>query len=214
LFTYLFLAATYFVAVLIHELGHAVACRIVDFRVEEFVVWPFGVRRSGGGWKWFRPFATWGRALGWVRYHPLSGGHLRARSLLPVASGPLASFILCVFAVRSGGWIERLSAGAAGFVSAIAVWSLLLGMISLIPSSSRDGISTDGKLLLDLARGKADIYRIDAINSLISSCEWLRPRDWDRNFVQIALDETYLQIAGCNGLGKLFGSTPSHSGMS
>ena len=188
MYALLFVAATLLAAVLIHELGHALACRTFDLRLDEFAVWPFHFRRVKGRWRLVRPSALGGRRLGLVGFYPLSGDRLRARLLWCIASGPLASIIVGGAAVLSAGWLERVSSGAAAFVGATGLWSLFGGFINLFPSR-RPGAKSDGGWLFDLARGKAGIVQLYAIKSLVASCDWLRPREWDHSLVQIALDE-------------------------
>lgn len=83
------------------------------------------------------------------------------------------------------GRLERISSGVAAFVGATGLWSLFFGFINLFPSW-RPGAKSDGGWLFDLARGKAGTIQLYAIKSLVASCDWLRPREWDHRLVQIA----------------------------
>jgi hypothetical protein len=83
------------------------------------------------------------------------------------------------------GRLERISSGVAAFVGATGLWSLFIGLISLFPSW-RPASKSDGGWLFDLVRGKAGTVQLYAIKSLVASCDWLRPREWDHRLVQIA----------------------------
>jgi hypothetical protein len=185
LYALVYVVVAFFAAVLIHELGHALACLTLGFRITELAVWPFCFRRNDGEWLLVGTSRLARSRLGWVGFYPVSGDRLRTRSLLCAAVGPFASLIVGTAGALSAGYVEKLSSGAALFLGATALWSLCFGVFSLIPSS-KAGTSSDGLRLFDLVRGKPGIIQLYAIESLIC-CDWLRPREWDDRLVQIAL---------------------------
>ncbi len=151
-------------------------------------MWPFYFRRVNCRWHLISPSVLGRQRLGLVAFYPLSSDCLRTRLLWCAASGPLASITAGGAAALAAGRLERISLGVAAFVGATGLWSLFVGFINLFPLW-RPGAKSDGGWLFDLARGKVGIVQLFAIKSLVASCDWLRPREWDERLVQIALDE-------------------------
>ncbi len=187
MYALLFAAIALFPAVLIHELGHAIACRLVGFQIDTFAVWPFRWKRVNGEWQF--AYGPWPRRglRGFVEFRSLTSGRLRRRGFLVIAAGPALSFFAGVVFVLAPPLLAAAPPFAA-YIWAIGLWSLFL-TFNLIPLKIGNGRS-DGFRLLELAlRKKAGLRRI-AIHSLLASYDELRPRQWDRGLVALALDES------------------------
>ena len=53
---------------------------------------------------------------------------------------------------------------------------------------AKPGRKSDGSWILDLLRGKPGIVNVYAVRSLVTSCEWVRPREWNREMVELAIE--------------------------
>jgi Zn-dependent protease len=111
---------TLFLIVLIHEFGHALACRQVGGRANQIVLWP----------------------LGGVAY--VSPPQRPAAQLWSIAAGPLVNVVLFpIFTVlllmsRSSGWIETLP-GVYFFIRDIWFMNTALLVFNLMPVYPLDG---------------------------------------------------------------------------
>ncbi len=91
-----FLIPTYFFVVGFHEIGHAVAGKMMGFDFRMFIIGPFFYEKENEKWKF-----KWNKSLnlsgGMVVCLPTSDENLRKRFINYVAGGPLASILLSVF---------------------------------------------------------------------------------------------------------------------
>jgi Zn-dependent protease len=140
-------------SVVVHELGHAVAARLLKFDVfrirlgigpvrfeRRLLGQPWEVRRYLGG--------------GWMQCAPVGMSDLKRRFLLVVASGPTANFLIgaAAFAVLATSYSENLFSGPAPLKALVYVnWALAFG--NLFPFTTAQGHPSDGKTLLNGLRG-------------------------------------------------------------
>lgn len=109
-----------FMIVLLHELGHALACRQVGGRANEIVLWPLG-------------------GVAYVAPPPRPGA-----TLWSLAAGPLVNLVLLPvltllwWLARSGGWMESLP-DAYGFLRALWFINVALLVFNLLPIYPLDG---------------------------------------------------------------------------
>jgi Zn-dependent protease len=109
-----------FVIVLMHEFGHALACRQVGGQANEIVLWPLG------GIAFVQPPARPG-ALLWS----IAAGPLVNVVLLPVTIG------LCIFAASQG--LKDTNPDADHFLQAIAIMNGVLLFFNMLPIYPLDG---------------------------------------------------------------------------
>jgi hypothetical protein len=173
-------------SILVHESGHALACRLVGFRILGVSLPYVAVNRTNTFWK-----VTWSTALGLsgsVRSLPLAGRNLRLRLFLTTSAGPCASILsgaFCAWVVRSHD--STLPTILTGGVSATALFSLLLGSLALVPRQTRMGIS-DGLWMWTALIGGSETDRTLSQWLLWgSSVSGLRPREWNPDLVEKAL---------------------------
>jgi membrane-associated protease RseP (regulator of RpoE activity) len=96
-----------FLAVLVHELGHALAARLCGARIERIVALPFEWR--------FRPFRIGGATslgpdLGGQVDYVMEEGESRSEHALIAAAGPVANLLLGLAAVLFGTWLVAQAA--------------------------------------------------------------------------------------------------------
>ena len=120
----------YLLVVAIHEGGHCIAARSCSFSVSEFRVgmirW---LKTSGWGIAWGRKFVF----SGWVRSQPTKMTRtLRQRYLTFVLAGPFASIAAGIVVLI----LSRAETKIDGLAKAVALGSLLLGSVNLLPLTS------------------------------------------------------------------------------
>lgn len=192
----LWLPLFWFVAVLVHELGHVVAGRLAGMRFVLLAVGPLKLVNVRGSLR-VRLNTTPGMWGGLALMVPANTDRFRARLALLVAGGPLASLLLAaVLAVAAANLEGAPRTGAA-------VGSLLSGAIAvatLIPVTI-GGYASDGGQLLGLLRrdGAAEIR--GAIATIAgASMSGTRPRDYDSTLIERALA---LSVDGMPRVGTL-----------
>lgn len=128
-----------FVAVLIHELGHAVAANAVGGRVGRIVVFPVEFVVAS---RKLRLVRHWGRGdLGGYVTYTLDRVEARRRHAIVAIAGPAANIVTGVaagssFAIAAPG---ILPPGAA-IATAFAILSVGMGLANLIPFDGSDGM--------------------------------------------------------------------------
>src|SRR5215472_14464943 len=165
--------------VVVHELGHAVAARLVGFRVQLVRIGRLVATGTPTGWRLrLMPGRVRG---GWVRAHPVSPEHLRARHLLVVAGGPAAHLLL------AGATLAAARAWGGAWVLAAVLLLLTIGW-NLVPLGlRREGRWLDADWLLAWAfRPRLALQRV-ALGELQLAIETgLRPREWDERWTRLA----------------------------
>jgi len=112
---------SYYLMILVHELGHLLAARAIGFHWREFSAGPLVVRREAKRIQWrFVPSRL--TAGGQVQAVPDSPAALRRRFLILLAGGPIATALLfiVVFSLPRGPWATAL--GLANALGAATSW--------------------------------------------------------------------------------------------
>jgi hypothetical protein len=164
----------FFLVVLIHELGHLAATRVVGFEWRHFYAGPLIVDREANG---VRVRFLWKRLLfgGMVQAAPDSARDLRRRYLIMLAGGPIATAL--VFAV-----VPLLPHGI--FRSCLAAANVLAVATSWIPCYT-GGYATDAKAILLLRRPGHESNLLAAILYIAAlDAQGVVPRDWDAASVE------------------------------
>ncbi len=171
-----------YLALVLHEAGHALAGKWAGFRFAMLGVGPLCVARSGStlAVRWLPP-SYWG-PFG-VSY-PASVERWSARFGWYTAGGPLASLGLSVVSALcarylpdpAGRWCEWLALTSAAVFVATAQ-----------PFATGFGVPSDGARLLGLVRNDAQARAAAALAALESlDAAGVRPRDWDPGLVDLA----------------------------
>lgn len=186
------LPVLYMLAIAIHEIGHVLGGKLVDFRMLLFIVGPLRVDRSTGE---LRPGLNRSVLLagGLAAMVPVGLHDLRRRTLVMVATGPAISLMagaqfLAMYQAASP-WLFRPGGTFAGQFLGLMLLilggsSLIIGLVTLIPSRS-GGFYSDGARMLRLMRTTDQTEREVALIALTGmSMAGTRPRDWDADLVQ------------------------------
>ncbi len=146
-------ALALYVAILVHELGHAAVAQIVGLRFLSFSIWPICARLFRGRWKLVPPPLHVLEALGFVQVVPCHARQLRARVVCCVGGGPAASLFAGALAIEAA-TSRTVNIDVSVFLWGLGLWSALIGLSSLIPITSGRA-SSDRKKLLAIWEGEA-----------------------------------------------------------
>ena len=176
-------------AVLLHELGHALMGRRQGFRFNWLVVGPFKWEMRAGRLRfaWNKNLHTAG---GMVLSTPTNDHDLRRRFMAFAAGGPLGSALWAGLALGAYallpapasevGQLLRMSLGASGGISA------LLAVLTLVPLHI-GGFYSDGARVLNLWRdGVAGQLEMAVMSALARSVAGVRPRELPRTLLEAA----------------------------
>lgn len=164
----------FYIAVLLHELGHVGAAMATGFELRGLAVGLFLLSRKASGWR----FQIVPRRIfygGLTSVVPRYAENLRGRYIRLVLGGPATTVILFLIALLSPGGL---------WVSVFLFANLLLTLSCCIPYTAR-GLPSDAKAALVLARKGAEADRLVAILYLLSlDGQGVQPRDWPPEFVE------------------------------
>jgi hypothetical protein len=182
----------YMLCVALHELGHVLGGKLVEFRMLLYIVGPLRVDRTPQGLK-----AGFNRSIllagGLAAMVPIGLHDLRRRAIVMVAGGPLLSLMggaqfLALYQATS----PALFHADAPFIAQLTGLSfltlggasLLIGLLTLVPSRS-GGFYSDGARMLRLMRTGDQTEREVALLALTGlSMGGSRPREWDLGLVE------------------------------
>lgn len=138
----LFTVATcWFLAVLIHESGHALAAHLKGMRVMRMQAGILDVifLRRGFRWRIARPP---GGLHGYVQAYPDPVAAVRPAMLCMIAGGPVANLVAALLAVLLARYVD---VEREGLIHAFALINCVMGIVNLMPMAR--GWASDGLLL-------------------------------------------------------------------
>jgi len=163
-----------YLAIFVHETGHAIAGTLAGFEIRGFSVGPFFLTKRARGWGLqFSPGSIFGG--GATSLTPRSRDHLRGRYILGVLAGPIATTVFIgVCSVAGGGFWWNM----------LLVVNILAGLTTYIPYTV-GGQPTDAKIIWILARsGPASEWLLAMLDLLALNARGLEPGDWPRELVE------------------------------
>ena len=206
--TIAFVVVAGFLALAIHEVGHAIGGCLHRMRLGMLIVGPVHIQREPDGRLGWRLNRRLSLAGGVVSSVPASTRGLRRALLSFVAGGPVTSIVVGVLvlavyvltdlretAAAQGGLQDALAAG----VFMLGVVSIGIGFVTLLPIS-QGAFVNDGKRILKLLRpgAFADAYAaVMAVGAY--AIAQVRPRDRDPDLVAQAAslaDGSHEDLAG------------------
>ena len=182
-----------FLAILVHEAGHWLGSRQAGLRCFAVSVLWLHLERRGDRWH-FRVGQRRAGSLGHVLALPFEFHDLSRRMAVFIAAGPAASVLAGGLALVLGYGLRArfaleagASAGAYAAVEGLLVFgavSTWLGIINLLPYTTRQGTVTDGQHLLRLRQTGPEADRQQVLLRVLSaSYQGVRPRDWEAALV-------------------------------
>ncbi|REL38441.1 hypothetical protein DYD21_00365 [Rhodohalobacter sp. SW132] len=185
------LIAAIFIVVLVHEIGHFIAGKMVGFSFYMLTVGPFKIQKIGDK---IRPG---------INKHLNTGGGLtlmvprqsspeNSKMYWYIAGGPVASFTLGITTMLILLWFAGSTESPGFDVALYALYttgfvSFVIGFTSIIPTGS-EVFESDGNQILDLYRGgeKATIKQ-QTMSLSVTIWNGTRPRDIDKNLLDSVL---------------------------
>ncbi len=146
--------ADFLIAVTAHEMGHAVAARMLGWRVDFVAVFPFIYRvKSKKFGLWLRPSGDLGGTVA-ISATPNKNP---ANIVTFAAAGPIANFVLTAITLL---FVESSpSTNAQNAIGSFAIMSLLLGMGNLLPWRTQSGLMSDGATIISILTRKRTVSR-------------------------------------------------------
>lgn len=168
------------VAVAVHEIGHALAALARGFRVVTMFIGPvFATRGTRGGVRFGLRLSVLGGAVLGAPMQWAGEDRFRRDFFWFVAGGPATSLLCGVV----GLWLIRpLTAWWVG-----SLISLVVGVLTLVPTQYPSGRSSDGHKLWRLRRPRPTEMPLMALRLMANA---IRPRDWDTALVEVARAES------------------------
>jgi hypothetical protein len=165
----------WFVAIVVHELGHAVGAALRGFRVITMYAGPLFVSHTErGGVRLGVRRALFGGAVLAVPRRWDGDQRLRRDYGWFVAAGPAASLLTGSIALAVALWRPQFWGELLLLVfSAI---SLTIGILTLVPTRRASGRTSDGQKLFDLRQSDPTYAPMLALRLMLHT---ERPRDWD-----------------------------------
>lgn len=164
------------ISIVLHEAGHLIAAILMNFKVLGLALGPFRVVHSSGRWEFrFTPPSLFSGSVSAI---PRSTKHWRARMLVVVAGGPIATVVTGVAA-----GVLLLSQPADGstnpFLGALTQLSLFIFVLGLIPNGRDARVRNDARLVLVLCRDSDEAREI-LLYHLLTQLEvaGTRPREY------------------------------------
>jgi len=166
--------AAFYIAVLAHELGHAIAGATVRFELRALMVGAFFLRKEANGWR-FRFVPRYLLAGGFTMAIPHSADDLWNRHIRFILGGPAGSLLLLIITLL----LPR------GLATGILFWVNLLVSISAIVPYTLAGQPSDAKIILRLAQKGAVGERLATILYLLTlDAQGKQPREWPSDSVE------------------------------
>jgi len=174
------------VAIAVHEAGHALAGRLVNFKLRMYVVGPFMWDKEETGWrfKWNTNVNLFG---GMVISLPDTTENLARRFSVYALGGPAVSLFFALFAfgakVALGAWgVDHATTFGSSILGIFGFFSLLIFIMTAIPFHT-GGFYTDGaRAIRFLSGGDTARFELLLMKIFSSSSGGVRPR-------QLNLDE-------------------------
>jgi hypothetical protein len=181
---FLMLPIAFFMAIVVHELGHLVGALANGFRFRVLTLGPWSILSTNSGFK---------HRLSWSVMSMLGGQQISAPPLTGATDRQYIIYLL-------GGGVANIVTGsvvlALVYTLTMPLWltffglffallSLLLGPINLFPMMMTTGVSTDGYHIRSLRRGGAAARQFRAMFQFLSDVYGgVRPRDWKPDMVE------------------------------
>lgn len=175
LYDLLLLPLTFFMVILVHELGHLAGGLSRGMRFMLLIVGPLRLRRTVSGLKldWFLRGETFG---GLAAALPDQQRPIRAQLLPLIVGGPIASLLLAALAL----WLATYTDGRwSAHLLILGAMSALIFLATALPMRA-GGFLSDGRQCIELLRGGAAVEQRTMLMAVYAqSLSGVRPRERD-----------------------------------
>jgi hypothetical protein len=177
----------FWIAVFVHEIGHAIAARMSARRLHIICVWPIAYLARAQRLTWF-PKQGMGDIGGFVLATPSLGSDWRRGEVIFALGGVLANLAssAIAFAIIGGQFFGHRS---DPFVGTFAVLSLVLAILNLVPIWGPRLARSDGAFFLDAIRRRQNPRRNRFTRLIAMQVDGVPPTEWDATLVeQVEID--------------------------
>lgn len=189
-----YVCASLFAAIFVHELGHAIAGLLGGFEFRSMLVGPLELRRNTGHFSF--GIVPHPKAAGFVRMVPRSTDRIASRMLMFVAAGPVASVL---YTALTWWFLQTVPSPQRGdslvvvamHVGALSLFVMGLSVLpgTLLPFRSAVGVATDMRIILTLLRSSRGRERYVALMLLAREVlSNMRPREWSGSLLALATE--------------------------
>ena len=181
-------ASSLWIAVALHEIGHAIAGALSGFKARVFTVGSLTWEWTGTRWR----FELVPKMLMGGSYHgtPQDMRNLAPRFALMAAGGIIVNLCIAGLAVAS---LKTLSLNSSTttfwivFLTCLFFVNTYLACFNLIPARTSGNVKNDGLELWRIARGDLGVPRDMASLMLLSRARsGIKPRDWELRLIETA----------------------------
>lgn len=172
------LPLSFFLAIAVHELGHLAAALAGGFRFRVLTLGPWSIIAARDRWQFrFSPSAL-ALLAGQQISSPPPGGASDRQFVVYLLGGGVANLLLGALLL----WCASVLQGSPVLVANLlvfALFNLFLGLLNLLPLSTRAGVRTDGHQIRTLLRGGDNATRFRALFDVVADMyAGVKPRDW------------------------------------
>jgi len=171
------------VHVVVHELGHVAAARVVGSRLESLRLGPIAVRRVGDRFRVEKNRLRLRGVLGSALSIPTKEEGFERAYAVTILGGPAATIALTLLS-WAGARVVSPPASDAEAIASFVLWhstfvGVFLAVMNLVPMRLRSGMRNDGSRAWMALRARTEGAR-EALRFTLNSTQGRRPRDWDR----------------------------------
>lgn len=191
----------FFLAIVVHELGHLAGALAGGFRFRVLTLGPWSIIKSGNKWQHRFTRSVLGIISGQQISSPPPSGASDRQFIVYLLGGGVANLLVAALLF----WLVR-SADVPGLVVGLLVifiaLNLFLGLVNLLPISTAAGVRTDGFQIRCLLRGGDEAIRFRALFAVVAEIyAGVRPREWPEPLIE------QLQLGRQNALEQMVAFT-------
>ncbi len=176
--------AAFFLAIVVHELGHLAGALAGGFRFRVLTLGPWSIIAAEGGWQHRFSLSALSILSGQQISSPPVTGATDRQYVVYLLGGGVANILFAGIALLIG-TTPGVPPLLAGMLLVFAVINIFLGVLNFLPISTQAGVRTDGYQIRTLLRGGDNAIRFRALFGVVADMyAGVRPRLWSRKMIE------------------------------